>query len=186
LPLFRRERLHERLAREGGMAGDLETMVDGRPGWSETGVHGVHQPRQWDVVLTAPAPDLPGDETEFVALPDSTIVMDDDLEEPMLEPLVEAVDSVLDPPYRAEAIRRHHTVWAVAARRIETLELMDVPGEELTLTMQDSSRTLVVDGKSEFGSVPALERVAEARFGSYAASARRLDGDLWEVRISPL
>jgi hypothetical protein len=187
LPLFRREKLHERLAREGRLNAaeadpvDLSPREPGLPGY-----HGVQRPRHWDVVLTAEAPDLPGTETEFVSLPDSTIVMDEELEEPMLEPLIEAIETALDPPYRAEAVRRHESVWAVAARRIEVVELPGAPGQELTLTMQDGSRTLTVDGHPEFGSVPPLERIAGERYDSYAAGAQKLDGDLWEVRISPL
>jgi hypothetical protein len=54
------------------------------------------------------------------------------------------------------------------------------------LTMQDGTRSLTVDGSPEFGSVPPIERLAGERFDSYVATANRLDGDLWEVRITPL
>ena len=47
VPLFRREPLHERLAREGGL--DPRPLPEaGPPGWMETGIHGVPRHREWD------------------------------------------------------------------------------------------------------------------------------------------
>jgi len=68
---------------------------------------------------------------------------------------------------------------------VHLVSIPDVDGEELTVTMQDGSRTLSVDGRPEFGSVPELERFASERYESYVAAAERLDGDLFEVRVSP-
>jgi hypothetical protein len=134
----------------------------------------------------AKAPDLQGDSVEFVALPDGSVLLDEEIPEEAVEPIVEEFDDLVELPYRAEAVRRHEDVWAAAARRIEVAELPDADGEELSLTMQDGSRTLLVEGLPVFGSVPALERVAGERYESYVALAKRLDGDLWEVRITPL
>ena len=192
MPLFRRERLHERLAREGGLNEgavnerpqdpiDLSPPVPGVPGY-----HGVQRPRRWDAVVMAEAPDLPGHEASFVVLADSSVILDDELPEPAVEPLAEALDSVVEAPYRVEAVRRHGDIWAAAAREIDVLEIPDVEGEELMLTMRDGQKTLVVDGRQEFGTVTELERFASERYDSYAAEAKRLDGDLFEVRVSPL
>jgi hypothetical protein len=187
LGFFRRERLHERLAREGGLDEqapqplDAGPMAPGLPGY-----HGVQRPRRWDAVLMAEAPDLPGDEASFVVLGDGSVILDEELPEPAVEPIAEELDQVVEAPYRVEAVRRHGDVWAAAVRRIDVLELADVEGEELMLTMQDGTKSFSVDGRPEFGSVPELERFAEERFSSYAAVANRLDGDLWEVRVSPL
>ena len=46
--LFRRESLHERLAREGGVAEPSGVP----PAWDATGIHGVARPREWDLVTT--------------------------------------------------------------------------------------------------------------------------------------
>jgi hypothetical protein len=180
--LFRRESLHERLAREGGLAGPEPT--DTRPRWGETGIHGIHRPREWDSVSTATASGLEGDEAHFTVLPDGSLLVDED-EERELSELADAVD--LPPPFRAEAVRRGDETWAVAARRIEVVELPDAPeGDELVVSSSQGSRELLVDGLPGFGSVPTLERLGEARYASYVVRAERLDGDLFEVRVSPL
>ena len=132
------------------------------------------------------APELLGDDVAFVVLPDGSAIIDDDLPEPAIEPLAEELDNVVEAPYRVEAVRRHGQVWAAAARRIEVLEIPGVDGEELMLTMRDGTKTLAIDGRPEFGTVPELERLASERYDSYVAEAKRLDGDLFEVRVSPL
>ena len=97
------------------------------------------------------------------------------------------MESQLEPPYRAEAVRRHETLWAVAARAIEVVELGEDPGgEEITLTVRNGERELLVDGARTFGSLPALERLAHGRHDAFTVRAARLEGDLWEVEISPL
>jgi hypothetical protein len=191
LGLFRREKLHERLAREGGLnEGTSERVPEpvdvGPPAPGVPGYHGVQRPRRWDAVVMAEAPELAGDEVAFVVLSDGSVIIDDELPEPAIEPLAEELDNVLEAPYRVEAVRRHGQVWAAAARRIEVLEIPGVDGEEPMLTMQDGTKTLAIDGRPEFGTVPELERLASERYDSYVAEAKRLDGDLFEVRISPL
>src|SRR5205814_9933566 len=98
--LFRREPLHERLAREGGLTEPEPT--DTRPRWGETGIHGIHRPREWDAVSAANVA-LDGDEAKFTVLPDGSLLVDED-EGRELSGLADAVD--LPPPFRAEAVRR--------------------------------------------------------------------------------
>jgi hypothetical protein len=109
-------------------------------------------------------------------LPDGAL-----LGEEAQSPLADALE--IEPPYRAEAVRREGDLWAVAARRIDVVELaQQIDGDTVDLTVVDGERTLTIDGLRSFGSVPELER----RQRSYAVRAERLDGDLWEVRVSPL
>jgi hypothetical protein len=184
VPLFRRrEPIHERLAREGGLrAGPLPDP--GRPGWMETGVHGVPRQREWDAVVAVVAEGVEGDEVKFVALADNTLVVAEGAD---VEPIANALDDVVQPPYRAEAVRRGEAQWAVGIRRIEVVELQDDPeGETVTVTMRNGERTLVVDGAPVFGSIAALEHLGAARAESYVVEARRLEGTLWEVQVMPL
>jgi hypothetical protein len=182
----RRETLHERLAREGGLEPADPARADVRFGWQETGVHGIQRAREWDATVTADAPDLSGDAATFVVLPDGSVLVEDGPDD-ALDPLAAAVEQELRPPYRARAARQGESLWAVQARRIEVLALPDAPGgDELDLTHTDDETRLSVDGQRVFGSLPELERRGELLGRDYAVHAERLDGDLWEIRAAPL
>jgi hypothetical protein len=179
----RREALHERLAREGGLT---PRPVDTHPRWGEVGIHGVARPREWDAVVTVDAPALGGDEARFVALGDGSLLIEQAADEEV-DVLADALDGAVEPPYRAEARRQDGSTWAVGARRIVVVRVAEeVAGDELTLTMSEGRRELRVGGARGFGSLGSLERWAGERWESYALSAERLDGDLWEVRAAPL
>lgn len=162
--LFRRSKpLHEQLAEEA----DLDIGREKRPpsafsgflhelAGDTVGIHGVARPRVWDVVASAEA-DLPGDEVHFAALPDGTLVVDEDVPDGALLPLAEAVEATVQAPYRAEGVRREERVWAVGARRIEVRAFPGQEGDELEL---------VEDGVVVLG--------------------HRLDGDLFEIETTPL
>ncbi|MHB8469332.1 MAG: hypothetical protein ACYDCH_06200 [Gaiellaceae bacterium] len=187
--LFRREEpLHERLAREGGLVERVDRVepLDPRPPWQETGVHGVHRPREWDATVTADAPELEGDGATFVALPDGSLLVEDG-PDGSLEPLAAAVERELKPPYRARAVRQGQTLWAVQASRLEVLELPDAPaGDSLDVTRNSDGTELRVDGVRTFGSVAALEARGAREGRDYTVHAERLDGDHWEVRAAAL
>ena len=190
MSLFRRESLHARLAREAGLQTDDPPAVDTRPApWSEVGIHGVARPREWDAVATTEAPQLGVGELEFSVLPDGTLVVDDslDLEPGSLDPLAGALESTLQPPYRASAVWRGGSRWAVAGRRIEAVELpADVRGDEIVVSVSGHQRSLSVDGEPAFGSRPELERLGHARADSFVVRAERLADRFLEVEITPL
>ncbi|MFN2466860.1 MAG: hypothetical protein ABR521_01830 [Gaiellaceae bacterium] len=186
MALFRRrEPLHERLAREGGLYQGAAPPHDTRPRWGEAGIHGLHRPRAWDAVLTAEAPAFEPEELQFVVLPDGTVLVEEDVPDETLEPLAAALGTALEPPYRGEAVRRGSR-WAVAGRTIRVAELPpDVMGEALELTVHEGRRELRVDGEIAFGSIPALEWLA-GRHESFVVRAERLDGALWEIEAAAL
>lgn len=180
----RRESLHERLAREGGLA--APASIDPRPPWQETGVHGLHRPREWDVTLNVAAPEAEGDAVRFVVLPDSTLLVEEGADVG-LEPLAVAVEKDLSAPFRARATRQRDTLWAVQGRRIEVLELReDLEGDTIDVTHTADGTTLTVDDARTFGSLPALEERGAREGRDYTVHAERLDGDLWEVRAAAL
>jgi len=182
---FRREPLHERLAREGGMT-ERPPQGAPRPLWQEPGVTGLHRPREADAVVTVDAPEVEGNAVRFVSLPDGLLLVEEGPDSP-LDALAGAVEQAVRPPYRARAIRRGETLWAVEARRIEVLPLPDGPeGEVIDLTHTAEGSTLEVDGEQIFGSLPALEQRGEREGREYTVHAERLDGDLWEVRAAAL
>jgi hypothetical protein len=183
--IFRREPLHKKLAREGHLDESDPEAIDTGPGWGEVGIHGVARPRRWDVVESAEAPGLNGDRLHFVTLPDGDLVVDEDEPDDTLAPLADAVEQTIEPPYRAEAVRRGGDAWAVAARRIAVAEI-DASGESIELVSAEGGHTLTVDGAREFGSVPELERIGSRLGESYVVRAQRLDDRLWEIEASPL
>jgi hypothetical protein len=175
--LFRRKPLHQRLAEEGGL---VERST--RPLFTgvipETGIHGVPRERQFDAVVAVEAPDLQGANARFVGLEDGSLLIEDG--DGDLTALAEAIEREVKAPYRAIAIRRSKTQWAVAARGLRVVELPERGGDEIELVVKGEERTLVVDGNRSFGSLPELEQLAE---GDSVMRAQRLDGSLWEVRV---
>ena len=191
---FRRERpIHQQLAREGGLdyARDLADLsprepIDPRhPFWQVVGIHGIPREREWDAVASAEAPGLPGDEVEFVVLPDGGLVVDEDVPDGTLAPLADALS--LPAPYHAFGLRQDADVWSVAAKRVQVAEVPEhVEGDEIQLVVTDETRTLVVDDMPSSASIPSLEAFAAEQFGSFVLRASRLDDLLWEVTVIPL
>ena len=198
MPIFRRGKpLHVRLAEAGGVSLDPDASISPAgqaaelPSWDgeprgEPGIHGVPRPRRWDSVATTDAAGVRGDTVNFVRLPDGTILVEEDEPDAALAPLAAAVEASVTPPYRAEAVRRGPTTWAVAASRIVTVQVPGLHGDEAELVVTREGRTLHVDGRPSFGSAPALERAGEAEGAEYVVRAARLEGDLWEVAANPL
>ena len=158
MPLWRRKSLHERLAEEGGVVFGPETPAhDTYPRWGEAGIHGLHRPREWDALVGAEAPGIAGERARFVALPDGTLVVDEEVPDGALVPLAEAVEATIGPPYRAEGVRRGERAWSVGARRITVAAYPEQEADELEL---------VEEGQVVLG--------------------RRLDGDLFEIEVTQL
>jgi len=178
--LFRRKPLHERLAEEGGL---VERPT--RPLFTgvipETGIHGVPRQREYDAVVTVDAPDMEGSTARFVGLDDGSLVIEEG--EGDFTALAEAIEGEVAAPYRATAVRRGETQWAVAGHGLRVVELPEPGGEEIELVVKGDERTLVVDGNRSFGTLPELEQLTD---GDAAIRASRLDGTLWEVRVDPL
>jgi hypothetical protein len=162
--------------------------VDPGGHWLEAGITGIARLREWDAVVTVAAPGFPGDEAEFVALPDGRLVVEG---EHRLDPapLAAALEGALELPYRAVAVRRDE-LWAVGAVSIEVVELSPRPrGDDLELTWDGSTLSLTVDTlPADPAQADALDRIASSRLHSrpYAARAHRLADDLWEILVLPL
>ena len=188
--LRRREKpLHEQLAEGTGLlewqskhapvyppsfAGTLDVLHGGKP-------------RRWDAVGTADVPGLPGDTLEFTTLPDGTLLVEDELPDEALSPLVEVVEQAVAPPYRARAVRSEGDLWAVAANSIQVVEVTaEIRGDTVSLAMQGGERTLLVDERPAWESIPALEQHGAAVHADFVLNAERLDGNLWAVEVNPL
>jgi hypothetical protein len=199
----RQETLNEKLMREAGLAsvpaGQLEaepldpkpryegpSLLGGAPLFDNPAFTGNARPRRWDAVVTAEAPDIAGTKVDFVSLPDGSLLVEEEKGDAALDPLAQAVEVELRPPYRAHGVRQTDQLWAVSAVRIE-VGTFEADGDVIELTQTNDGKALRVDGMLVFGSIPELERLGEASAGpAYAVHAERLDGDLWEVRVASL
>lgn len=162
--LFHRSKpLHQQLAEEaeldigqkpralGALSGFLHELAA-----DTVGIHGVARPRVWDLVTSVEA-DLPGDVVHFASLPDGTLVVEEDVPDGSLVSLAEAIEATLQPPYRAEAVRKGDRAWGVGANRIQVKAYPDEEEDE-------------------------LERVEDGQ----VVVGRRLDRDLFEIVVSRL
>lgn len=158
------------------------------PGFGLPGLTGVEQPRgPWDVVTSAHAPDLPGDTMSFVALEDGTLVVDDDIPDGSATPLADAVETEIQKPYEAVAVRQvdGDGVWRVAA--VVVLVAPASPGdaaERVDLARVGGDVTATVDGdEAAPGVAPRglLDLLAHLD-GDAALTAERLDETTWVVQ----
>lgn len=193
--LFRRkETLNEQLLRDAGL--DPAFLLGGgravlAPPPSILAAVGLPDgtavgPAEWDACVTVTAPGVPGSRVAFTTLPDGDLIVGEADGDGDLSPLADAVEEHVSPPYRAVAARQEGDLWAVAAKRIEVARIAFAGGDSIELSRKDSWREERVDGESSDVSVPELERLGERMGADFYVKAERIDGDLWEVRASPL
>jgi hypothetical protein len=130
---------------------------------------------------------MPGDQVEFVALADGRLVLEEG-HAADLEALAAGLAGSLPRPFRAMAVRRDD-VWAVGGSAIEVVQLTPDPqGDDLELTWDGETLALAADGiPVDVERAAALEQLAaERERGPYAARARRLEADLFEISVLPL
>ena len=167
------------------MARHEEMLSELAAGAAIPGVMGVGPGKTYDAVVAAHAPGLTGDAVTFVALEDGTLVVNEDVPDGSLAPIADALEQMVPPPYRAAAGRTDGDAWAAVAESVDIVELRDVGGDEVDLTVVAGERTLSVDGEPATRSVPALDALAEEH-DSVALHAERADGDLFAVEVFPL
>jgi hypothetical protein len=193
VPFWRRdEPVHKKLGRAlmnaeaGGFLAHPPDLAGEPSPLGAPALHGAPRPRRWDAVVSAEAPRLRGDAVHFVALPDGTLVVDEDVPDDSLTPLAEAVETQLEPPYRAEGVRRGETVWAVAATRIDVVDVDEaIAGDVVELTVNGDQRAVLVDGERASATLSEFDQLANG-LDAYVVRAERIDDTLWEVDVSPL
>jgi hypothetical protein len=203
--LFRRkqETLNEKLLREAGLdsSGDelpatsaspepdapAETEEQPpRPAWPRllpTENYLLARADEFDAVVTVKSV-LAGDQIEFTTLPNGDIVVDEG--EGDLSPLADAVEQKIDRPYKAFANRKTNELWAVGAKRIQVAKVELAAGDSIELTENDGDQKVRVDGEPSNAEVPALVELGRQVNADYCVEAERIDGDCWEVKVSPL
>jgi hypothetical protein len=169
-----------------GIAG----MPPGLEGAFQPGIAGVtgglRPSSPWDVVVSLDAPDLPGERIELFTLADGTLVLDATVPDGALDPLVEAVEKAITPPYGAAGVRHDGDLWALAAWSVDLLELPGLPdGEELVVSRVDGRVEAAIDGV-EVQPPATLLAVLRGQSGDVALVAEPVDGDVWAAEITPL
>jgi hypothetical protein len=149
------------------------------------GVMGVGPGRTWDAVVAAHAPALTGDSVTFVALPDGTLVVNEDVADGSLTPVAEEIEEMVKPPYRAAAARNDGDMWTAVAESVRIVELPGVGADELELTVVGGERTLTIGDEETDVALPALDALADEQ-GDVAIHAERVDGDTFSVDVFPL
>jgi hypothetical protein len=193
----RRETLNEQLLREGGFdpaqaLGDTPTSPQVDPPQSLLAALGVPDgsspsPKEWDTALTLTAPGLAGDRIEFTTIPDGDVIVSEEDGDADLTPFADAVERRLSPPYRAVATRQAGDLWAVGAKRIAVAPIPFPDGEKLELSRNGDHAELRVDDEPSDAAIPPeLAELGDAAGTVYFVEAERIDGDLWEIRVSAL
>jgi hypothetical protein len=142
---------------------------------------------EWDTCVTATVPGLAGERVEFTTIPDGDVIVGEETGDADLSPLADAVERHLDPPYRAVAARQDGDLWAVGAKRIEVAKIRFPAGGRLELSRNGDDQEFRVDGEASDAAIPpVLEDVGDDAGDSFYVEARRIDGDVWEVRATAL
>lgn len=198
MPVFRkRETYNEQMLREAGL--DRVVFNTPRPQAPELGTGKIplsvwkiipdveSGPMEWDAVTTANVPGLAGDRVEFTTLPNGDVIVEKEQGDGDLSPLADAIEAHVSPPYRAAGSRQDGDLWGVGAKRIEVAMFPFPAGDELELSDSGGDVELRVDGEPSDAAVPLeLQRLGERTRGDFCVEASRIDGDEWEVKVSPL
>jgi hypothetical protein len=197
--LFRRrkETLNEQLLREAGLdpaqvLGDQQPPALLEPPTSVLHTLGVPDgstvgPKEWDAAVTVDAAGLPGNRIAFTTLPNGDVIVSEEAGDGDVSPLADAVERRVSPPYRAVAARQERDLWAVAAKRIEVAQIPVPTGDKLELSRNGGEEELRVDGEPSDAAIPEeLERLGERAGSAFLLEASRIDGDLWEVKVTAL
>jgi hypothetical protein len=149
--------------------------------------HGRLGPKDWDAATTTTAPGIAGDQVRFTVLPNGDLIVEEETGDGDLSPLADAVEGRLDPPYKAVASRQEGDLWGVGAKRIEVVTISFPDAEALELSQSDGVLELRIDREPSDATAPVeLQRLGDRVGGDFCVEAERIDGDSWEVKVSPL
>jgi len=168
-------------AQTGGFLGQRPGLA-GEPGLGLVAIHGVPRARTWDAAGSAHAPELTGETVTFVALPDGSLVVEEDVPDGSLGPLADAIEATVRPAYRAAGVRARGDVWSVVAEAVLIVELPRLEGDVVDLTVVDGVRELTVDGERTIRPIASLDALTEQHL-DVVLRAERVDGDLFAVDV---
>jgi hypothetical protein len=144
------------------------------------------EPSDWEVVATVSAP-IHGHRVDFTTLPDGDLIVTDGNNDDDFSSLADAIEEHVSPPYQAIATRGDGDVWRISAKRLEVAQFAFPGANALELAQAGGVLELDVDGEPSDVAPPVeLQRLGEHAGTDYSVQAQRIDGDYWEIKVSPL
>ena len=208
--LFRRkqETLNEQLLREAGLD-PAQTLGDRRgtepePEPPATPPHASYRgrsaptrcpvsparsgPKEWDAVVAVRSPALAGDRIEFTTLPSGDVIVERGERRRRLVAARRRGRAAARARRTARTRRaRTVTLWGVGAKRIQVAKIQFPEGDAARALRERRRPGVPRRRRAERRAVPPeLERLGEPVGDDFYVEAERIDGDLWEVKVSPL
>jgi hypothetical protein len=190
--LFRKkETYNEQMLREAGLDRVVLNTPQPPPEMESTmprrGIDYSRLSREWDTVATAVAPGIAGDRVKFTALPNGDLIVSEEDGDGDLSPFADAIEEHVSPPYHAAASRQDGDLWGIGAKRIEVVQFSFPGADALELFQRDGAAQVSVNGAASDAAAPVeLQRLGERVGADFCVEAKRIDGDYWEVEVSPL
>ena len=188
-PLYKRPQSEEDLV--SGL--EIEKVEDESPAPEPSAAGNRSEPEQEEgaeeprgVVVSLLAPDIAGDYAVFVALPERLLIVEEQEGDSDLSVFADAVESRLEAPYRARALRVDERRFVVVASEIETIELPGLAGEELVVfALPDGQRTAILDGETYELSQPELKPILEES-APCLLRLENIDESVWDLNVDLL
>ena len=180
---------NEKVAGEGAGESPATESVPEAPGFDsaaepEEEDEGAEKSR--GIVVSLLAPDVAGDYAVFVALPERLLIVEEQEGDSDLGVFADAVESRLEAPYRARALRVDERRFVVVASEIETIELPGLAGEELIVfALPDGQRTAALDGDTHELSQPELGPILEES-APCLLRLENIDESVWDLKVDLL
>jgi hypothetical protein len=143
------------------------------------GLSSVTRDDPWDVLVTAHAPGLSGEEVRFAVAADGRTISGGDDSPEALAPLVRAVGSQLEGAFWAIGVPDDGDEWTAAATAAEIIELPDAAGEEIEASRVGGTVTLRVDGSESGVQLATIDALLDREGGDAVVVAHRFAGPVW-------
>ena len=167
------------------------------------GITGIPRLRQWEAVVIVDVPELARSELgelAFAAFGDGAVEAPGDPGVPrrVIERMAAELETQVERPYEARAVRKSELVWSVGARTFHGAEFplpAGFPASSLEVVVTpEGERAVSADG-SEIppsleplyaDALAELERRGRERYQAFVARAGKLGDERWHLTIDPL
>jgi hypothetical protein len=167
------------------------------------GITGIPRLREWDAVVFVDVPELARSELgelAFVAFVDgeAEALAGAGIPRRVIERMAAGLETKVERPYEARAVRKSDVVWSVGARTFHghafglpagfpasSLEVVVTPDGERAVTADGGEIPPSLEPLYE-DAVAELERRGRERFQSFVVRADKVGDERWQLTIDPL